>query len=172
MNHDAPQNGGGGPGDEGEDQGQAQQSQSQEPTNSSSSGPRAATNLFVNYLPPEVDDAALRALFDKFGPIDNCKVLVDLATGQSKCFGFVKFRTREQAEAAIANMSGAKLAGYGPTAKTLVVKFAETTNDSIGTPSNNLYVKNLPLHITTTELEGLFAPYGKRAPLLLLSCND
>lgn len=33
----------------------------------------------------------LRALFEKFGPINTCKVMVDKATGQSRQIGFVRY---------------------------------------------------------------------------------
>jgi len=114
------------------------------------------SNLFINYLPPELDDMGLRQLFQSFGDIDNCKVMIDLNTGESRCFGFVKFSGHESASAALHAMNGHKLAS-----KTLVVKFADTTNDSIGTPSNNIYVKNLAPNMTMQELEGLFSAYGK-----------
>lgn len=82
--------------------------------------------------------------------------MLDLNTGESRCFGFVKFKTREQANRALQAMNGQKLGN-----KTLVVKFADTTNDSIGTPSNNIYVKNLSPTMSLQELEGLFSAYGK-----------
>lgn len=82
--------------------------------------------------------------------------MLDLNTGESRCFGFVKFKTRDQANRALQAMNGQKLGN-----KTLVVKFADTTNDSIGTPSNNIYVKNLSPTMSLQELEGLFSAYGK-----------
>lgn len=122
----------------------------------SSDGPKQQTNLFINYLPPDLDDAGLRHSFSPFGEIENCKVMLDLNTGESRCFGFVKFKTRDQANRALQAMNGQKLGN-----KTLVVKFADTTNDSIGTPSNNIYVKNLSPTMSLQELEGLFSAYGK-----------
>ena len=120
------------------------------------SSPKQQTNLFINYLPPDLDDAGLRHSFSPFGEIENCKVMLDLNTGESRCFGFVKFKTRDQANRALQAMNGQKLGN-----KTLVVKFADTTNDSIGTPSNNIYVKNLSPTMSLQELEGLFSAYGK-----------
>ena len=118
--------------------------------------PKQQTNLFINYLPPDLDDAGLRHSFSPFGEIENCKVMLDLNTGESRCFGFVKFKTRDQANRALQAMNGQKLGN-----KTLVVMFADTTNDSIGTPSNNIYVKNLSPTMSLQELEGLFSAYGK-----------
>eukprot|EP01103_Thecamoeba_quadrilineata_P016409 TRINITY_DN547_c0_g1_i1.p1 TRINITY_DN547_c0_g1~~TRINITY_DN547_c0_g1_i1.p1 ORF type:complete len:279 (-),score=28.57 TRINITY_DN547_c0_g1_i1:429-1265(-) len=114
------------------------------------------TNLFINYLPQEVTDEALRNMFLPFGDIESCKVMLDLTTGQSRCFGFVKFRTSEQAQFAANAMNGHKLKN-----KTLVVKPANATNQSsVGTPSNNVYIKGIPQVMTTEQLQNLFSPYG------------
>jgi hypothetical protein len=47
-------------------------------------------NLFINHVPLDMNDAELLSLFSPFGDIDSAKVMVDLQTGQSKGYGFVK----------------------------------------------------------------------------------
>lgn len=47
-------------------------------------------NLFINHIPLDMNDAELLSLFTPFGDIDSAKVMVDLQTGQSKGYGFVK----------------------------------------------------------------------------------
>jgi len=53
------------------------------------------------------------------------------------------------------------LNGYKWGTKTLVVKYANATNTTaLGTPSNNIYVKGIPLVMSSDQLRTLFAPYG------------
>lgn len=48
------------------------------------------TNVFVKFLPSEVDDSGLRALFSTFGEIVSAKVMVDHQTGSSLGYGYVR----------------------------------------------------------------------------------
>ena len=49
-------------------------------------------NLFVKYLPYDIDDVALEALFKSFGPILSAKVMVcDLSTVNSLSFFKLSF---------------------------------------------------------------------------------
>ena len=49
------------------------------------------TNLFVNFIPPEYKEDDLHRMFAPFGHIVSTKLMIDLRTHESKCFGFVKF---------------------------------------------------------------------------------
>eukprot|EP01100_Stratorugosa_tubuloviscum_P013032 TRINITY_DN6370_c1_g1_i1.p1 TRINITY_DN6370_c1_g1~~TRINITY_DN6370_c1_g1_i1.p1 ORF type:complete len:366 (+),score=166.73 TRINITY_DN6370_c1_g1_i1:51-1148(+) len=123
------------------------------------------SNLFVNYIPPEVDDAQLLSLFQPFGEIDSCKVMVDLNTNQSRCFGFVKFKEIEDATKALQTMNG-----HSVGSKTLVVKYANASNNpTIGTSSENIFVKGLPTVITKDQLQQLFSHYGTIVDVKLLT---
>eukprot|EP00027_Filamoeba_sp_ATCC50430_P017596 CAMPEP_0168564854 /NCGR_PEP_ID=MMETSP0413-20121227/13483_1 /TAXON_ID=136452 /ORGANISM="Filamoeba nolandi, Strain NC-AS-23-1" /LENGTH=404 /DNA_ID=CAMNT_0008596585 /DNA_START=39 /DNA_END=1253 /DNA_ORIENTATION=+ len=134
--------------------------ESSPPTKQSASS--EGVNLFISSLPPEVDDASLIKLFSPFGKIVSAKVMVDLNTKVSRGFGFVKYSTLDEAKLAIQQMNGEALGG-----KNLVVQYAEskgTTTPSsttqLGTPSNNLYIKGIPLNMTEDQLYSLFSPYG------------
>lgn len=48
------------------------------------------TNVFVKYLPPDVNDCSLRDLFSPFGEIVSVKVMVDPPTGASLGYGYEK----------------------------------------------------------------------------------
>lgn len=117
---------------------------------------RECSNLFVNYLPQSVDDRMLYQLFGPFGEITSYKVMLDLNTNRSRCFGFVKYRDLESAKKALQQMNGKKLEH-----KTLIVKYANTEDTtSMGTPSNNLYIKGLPPNFGDQQLKLLFERYG------------
>jgi len=74
-------------------------------------------NLFVKYLPSNMDDGGLRALFSSHGQVLSAKVMVDHNTGASLGFGYAQFHTRfvrfslpEQAQTAVQNMCGFRIA--------------------------------------------------------------
>lgn len=49
------------------------------------------SNVFVKYLPPEIDNDGLLAMFGVFGKIVSAKVMVDQETGLSLGYGYVSF---------------------------------------------------------------------------------
>ncbi|CAM8991235.1 unnamed protein product [Rhodiola kirilowii] len=69
------------------------------------------TNLYIGYLPPTLEDDGLIRLFAPFGDIVMAKVIKDRITGLSKGYGFVKYSDVQQANTAIASMSGYQLEG-------------------------------------------------------------
>lgn len=127
-----------------------------------------STNLFVNYLPSTFDDVDLRNLFSPYGQIVCSKIMVNLQTGESKCFGFIRLATLEQAQNAIEALNGKHL-GY----KRLLVKYAES-KEKIDTESNLIYVKQIPVTVDTNTVAQLFAPYGNLVQVVphMIDNND
>ncbi len=78
--------------------------------------------LFVAGLPPDLDDAELMEIFEKFGPVVSAKVATDKFTRKSKCFAFVELQNDEDGEQAIELLNDIVL---GKRGKPLVVKKAE-----------------------------------------------
>mmetsp|Transcript_5794 Transcript_5794/g.8107 ORF Transcript_5794/g.8107 Transcript_5794/m.8107 type:complete len:593 (+) Transcript_5794:70-1848(+) len=116
------------------------------------------TNLFVNFIPPEYRDDDLYRMFSPYGEIVSTKLMVDLKTHESKCFGFVKFKNLESAKAAIAALHDSKL-----TERRLVVKYAEPKGGSVtpfGTPSNRVFLKGLPPSVDQDRVKDALAHYG------------
>ena len=70
-----------------------------------------ARKLWVGGLSRSVDDDALRALFESFGPLGEVTVVRDRASGRSRGFGFVSFVDDARGMAAIEQMDGRELAG-------------------------------------------------------------
>ena len=77
------------------------------------------TNLYIGYLPPNLDDDGLIGLFSSFGEIVMAKVIKDRITGLSKGYGFVKYRDVQMANNAIASMNGYRIDG-----RTIAVRVA------------------------------------------------
>ncbi|BGP58117.1 hypothetical protein JCM8202v2_005774 [Rhodotorula sphaerocarpa] len=66
-------------------------------------------NLHVSGLSLRVEERDLEAAFSKYGRIAKCQVMRDPHTKESRGFGFVMMETAEEAEAAIAGLSGTEL---------------------------------------------------------------
>jgi len=115
------------------------------------------TNLIVNYLPPEMDSTWLQRIFSQYGEIVSCKVVMDHKTGLSKGYGFVKFKTKEQAMDATEGLDQASIGG-----KVLKVACARK-NERGAKPENrrtNLYIANLDKNIETEDIKRVFGSCG------------
>merc|ERR1712137_567894 len=86
---------------------------------SNSTGKNA--NLYVKPLNANTTEETLKALFESFGEIIECKVIPDKHAADG-CVGFVRFVNCKSAENAIQTMNGTKTENEVP----LVVRFAET----------------------------------------------
>jgi len=67
--------------------------------------------LFIGGLSWNTDDEGLRSAFERFGEIDDVKVVTDRETGRSRGFGFITFADPNNARTAIAEMNGTVLDG-------------------------------------------------------------
>ena len=57
--------------------------------------------IFVAKLAFNTTTEDLRALFEQFGTVESCKVIMDHETGRSKCYGFVEMPNDDEAYKAI-----------------------------------------------------------------------
>ena len=57
--------------------------------------------IFVAKLASKTTADDLRALFEQFGEVESCKVIMDHETGRSKCYGFVEMPNDDEAYKAI-----------------------------------------------------------------------
>lgn len=71
--------------------------------------------LYVGNLNYQVDNAALEELLAPFGTVQSAEVIQDRETGRSKGFGFVEMGTDDEAQAAIAGLSGKENGGRALT---------------------------------------------------------
>ena len=67
--------------------------------------------LFVGGLAWATDDNGLRTAFERFGAIDDAKVITDRDTGRSRGFGFVTFSDDDAGQRAIEEMHETELDG-------------------------------------------------------------
>lgn len=116
-----------------------------------------STNIFINYLPPNYTKTELVQLCVPFGHIESAKVIIDLKTGLSKCFGFVRFCSIYSAQKAVLKLDGFKIPN---TNKCLLARFAGSKMENTGEISNSIYVKSLCLYFTTKDIWNIFSKFG------------
>lgn len=114
------------------------------------------TNVFVKYLPADIDDEGLRQLFTPYGEIISSKVMIDHQTGLSLGYGFVRFASPDDTKEAISGMTGQRINN-----KILLCKLSNSSTNSINPePSTNLYIRPLPASLGQEDLRKLFGAFG------------
>ncbi len=73
--------------------------------------PAGSVEIYVGNLSYDLNDAALREMFEKFGTVSSARVVINKHNEKSKGFGFVVMPVRAEAEAAIAAMSEKEIMG-------------------------------------------------------------
>ncbi len=69
-------------------------------------------NLFVTGLLPDMDDTDLKEMFELYGEIKTARVVMDRATGKSRCFGFVEMTNDNEALETINLLNGAQMGRF------------------------------------------------------------
>lgn len=63
--------------------------------------------IFIGRLHDRTDEDKLKHNFRKCGRIRRCRVVRDIITGASKCYGFIEFDSRSEARQAVSTMNKA-----------------------------------------------------------------
>ncbi|KAH8663543.1 hypothetical protein BGZ60DRAFT_470986 [Tricladium varicosporioides] len=69
------------------------------------------SNLFVTGIHPRLSEQEVTRLFEKYGDVEKCQIMLDPHTKESRGFGFVKMVTAEQADAAKEGLQGEVIEG-------------------------------------------------------------
>jgi polyadenylate-binding protein len=124
-------------------------------------------NIIVKSLHPDVHHKELQDTFSLFGNILSCKVALD-AEGKSKGYGYVQFQTDEAAKAAVDRMDEIEIMGT----KVSIEKFQKKTAPQRAAKWTNLFLKNVPTHLTEADLTTMFAEHGKVQSLKLMVYSE
>jgi len=89
----------------------------------------SGSNLFVTGIHPRLTEADVSRLFEKYGDVENCSIMLDPHTKESRGFGFVKMVTNEQADAAKEALQGENIEG-----RTLSIEKARRARPRTPTP--------------------------------------
>ncbi|GAB6032477.1 hypothetical protein CHUAL_011108 [Chamberlinius hualienensis] len=110
------------------------------------------TNLYIRALPENTTDKDLVSLCSRFGQIISTKAILDKNTNKCKGYGFVDFESPQAAEAAVK-----ALQAQGIQAQMAKVNWQRSQQEQDPT---NLYIANLPIYMTESELESMLNPCG------------
>jgi len=88
--------------------------------------------VWVGGLPPHYDDNTLQQLFAPHGDVSSCSVVLDRATGKSRNFGFVNFRSESDGQAAIEAINALRIQDFD--GRTIHARLKGTTG---GPPMHN-----------------------------------
>ncbi|WP_151708659.1 RNA recognition motif domain-containing protein [Acinetobacter brisouii] len=69
--------------------------------------------ILVRNLERSITEAELLELFQTYGQVDSCVVVLDQTTGKSKGFGFVEMPHAREAIKAIKGLNTLKIKGFG-----------------------------------------------------------
>ena len=67
--------------------------------------------LLIRNLARTTTEAELLALFEAYGAVQSCTLVMDKITGSSKGFGFIEMPKPGDAKGAIKNLNGKEIAG-------------------------------------------------------------
>ncbi|RDL31945.1 RNA-binding, RBD [Venustampulla echinocandica] len=123
-------------------------------------------NVYIRGLHPNTDDETIAAYAARFGRVETSKAIIDTSTGACKGFGFAKYANIRDSELCI---RGFYKLGYE-------VGFArESFNSRLKAEgdenSTNLYVSNLPMNMTESELGAIFMDYNVVSSRILRDSN-
>jgi RNA recognition motif-containing protein len=66
-------------------------------------------NIYVGNLDFKVEESDLESVFEEFGTVSSCKIIIDRFNGRSKGFGFITMDDQEAGENAIKELNGTML---------------------------------------------------------------
>jgi len=87
------------------------------------------SNLFVTGIHPRLSEQEVTRLFEKYGDVEKCQIMLDPHTKESRGFGFVKMVTAEQADASKEGLQGEVIEG-----RTLSIEKARRSRPRTPTP--------------------------------------
>ncbi|KAJ2815776.1 hypothetical protein GGI24_005939 [Coemansia furcata] len=111
-------------------------------------------NVYIRNLPEECTDSVLARMASPYGIIESSKSIIHEVTGKCKGYGFVKYRTADQAERAIEafNAQGLQSTLAKDSFKSKLKRLQDRS-------SANVYVSNLSPDIDEAGLVELIKPH-------------
>ena len=88
--------------------------------------------ILIRNLSRSTTEADLKELFEGYGIVQSCTIVLDKKTGTSKGFGFIEMPKQGEAKAAIKSLNGSDIAGNNIRVKKATPpKTTDLDNDSV-----------------------------------------
>ena len=140
------------------------------------------TNVYVKNLPEDTTQAKLEEMFAEFGEVTSTHLATN-QDGSSRGFGFVNFKTHEDAEKAVEALNDKEVAGKQLYVGRAQNKYerqtelkkryeAQRLEQLTKYQGVNLYVKNLDDSIDSEKLNEAFTPFGHITSARLMTDDD
>ncbi|PBP24944.1 RNA recognition domain-containing protein [Diplocarpon rosae] len=100
------------------------------------------SNLFVTGIHPRLSEQEVTRLFEKYGDVEKCQIMLDPHTKESRGFGFVKMVTADQADAAKEGLQGEVIEG-----RTLSIEKARRSRPRTPTPGKEQKMMEAVAHL-------------------------
>ena len=89
--------------------------------------------ILIRNLTRNTTEAEFKALFEPYGTVHSCTLVLDKDTGISKGFGFVEMPKIGEAKAAMKNLNGKDVAGSKIRVKKAEQKVSDSNSDAAKT---------------------------------------
>ena len=117
--------------------------------------------LYVGNLPYKVSSSDLELMLSQFGKVESAEVIMDRETNRSKGFGFVEMSTDEEAQAAIAALSGKEHEG-----RALTVNEAKPRE-----PRSGVTLTSAVQEVPSLRTSGMVTRHASPRPMASLSAS-
>ncbi|XP_064614243.1 RNA-binding motif, single-stranded-interacting protein 3-like isoform X3 [Liolophura sinensis] len=131
---------------------------SQSSTHSQNMEQLSKTNLYIRGLSGNTTDKDLVNMCQPYGKITSTKAIIDQQTQKCKGYGFVDFESPQAADVAVKSLQGQGIQ-------------AQMAKQQEQDPTN-LYIANLPIFYSESELESMFKSYGTVISTRILRNQD
>lgn len=119
-------------------------------------GGAAGVVVHVGNIDKEVNDAELRAYFDRVAKVLNVKIIRDMNTQESRGFAFVTLATQQDADTARQALNHERIGR-----KEIIISFNKRQTGSDSDVNSNIIVKNLDKRVTSRQFEQICSEFGR-----------
>jgi RNA-binding protein Musashi len=116
----------------------------------------------VGGLSAQTTNESLKSHFEQFGPVDDCVLMMDRASGRSRCFGFVTMQDVPTVDAILATPQ--YISGKRVDCKRAVPRDQTHTSSTPAVPAirtKKIFVGGLAADVTNEHLHGYFEVFGE-----------
>jgi len=120
--------------------------------------------LYVGNLPYDSTESEYRAIFENFGSLENLDWKVQPGSEKFRGYCYVRFTTKEALDKAFKELNEKDVKG-----RQLKCDITHGKEDKVHSPTQTIFVKNLPSDTSVVEIKEVFSKYGNINDVRLLN---